>query len=487
MEVDLVDNNNTELMRTEEQRVLLDEKNKLTEQVVEKYRLAGQIVQTALLHIENLLLDSVANSASLGEITREGTLFLQQLVDGVYRKTVEEKGIAIPVRLEKNEFVSGVSPEEGDDFQGGLLNHGDVVKITLGVYIDGYTAQASHTVVVKEYAQDGTAEEPLTGPRADAVCAAYLASEAAIGLLGITVSGAALQEQTGAVTGARLRWLVDAIAKAYRVQVLPGSRIRRVRRFLAGQDDIVDEADYKGVEWTSEKEISEEQALYEQEEVVAVSGEAWLVDIQMAATAGKRGVLSLKQFEGYDGIRIPQPTIFSRDYSIHYGLKLNASRALLARVNALSSVYPFKLSQVSEDAAELRSSKLGLKENLNHHILVAHPIQIAELTLGSSNTDRTTKEIRLATSSVDVAREMNTVVLVPAEVSDTGAGHVLRLTGGSKTGAPAYVHSQFELQETDINKLLELVNDKRHGIKIKTVQPGKYELTKEVELEAMEE
>ena len=51
----------------------------------------------------------------------------------------------------------------------------------------------------------------------------------------------------------------------------------------------------------------------------------------------------------------------------------------------------------------------------------------------------------------------------------------------------AYVHSQFELQETDINKLLELVNDKRHGIKIKTVQPGKYELTKEVELEAMEE
>lgn len=485
MEVDLVDNLNNNIVRSDEERRLLEDKNVLTEAVLEKYRLAGQITQTALLHIESLLLDSVSEQTSVGEIARQGTLFLQQLIDGVYRKSVQEKGVAIPVRLEKEEFVDGVSPEEGDLFQGGFLTNGDLVKITLGVYIDGYTAQASHTVIVRDYSDgQNQPEQPVTGTKADAICAAYITNEALVGFLGLTVANEALRNEVGKITGTRIRWIVETIAKAYRVQIVPGSRVRRVRRFLAGQDTIVQESDFKGVEWTG-SELDEETIELENHTEV-LPGEVWLIDIQIAATSGKKGVVSLSDFQGYDELRIPQPTIFSRDYSIQYGLKVSASRSLLARVNALASVYPFKLSTISENAQELRSAKLGLKENINHHIIVPHAIKVAEFTLGNSNTDRTTKELKAATSVVPIVREMTTVVLVSSETSSTGHGEVLRLSGGNKTGAPAYVHSQFEVQDGDINKLLELIKDKRFGIRVKVVQPSKYQ-TSNGEIDVMEE
>lgn len=499
MEVDTLTNDLD--VRTSEQRLLLDEKNQLTPEVLEKYRLAGQIAQTALLHVESLLLDCINSSTdnkrmSIGEICRQGNTFLQKLVDGVFRKSVQEKGIAMPVRIEKNEFVDGVSPEEGDGFQGGFVEDGDLVKVVLGVYIDGYTAMASHTVVVRDYGELQGEEKPLEGASADAVCAAYIATEALVGLLGITVGADdTVKAAVGKVNGTRIRWLVDTVAKAFKVQVVPGSRVRRIRRFLAGQDDIVQESDFKGVVWNSladESETLPEEIVEEEEQLEVLPGEAWLIDIQMAATSGKRGVLAVREFQGYDGIIIPSPTIFSRDLSIHYGLKLSAARSLLARTAALASVYPFTLSQVSDSAAELRSSKLGLKETVNHHLLVPHPILrtefVASAGTGASATNRTTKELKAASSPVAVARELSTIVLVPAESNAaTGYGEVLRLTGGPKTGAPAYVHSAFEVQNPDITKLLELLRDKRFGIRVKVVGPAKYKEVDSVTEDMMEE
>lgn len=499
MEVDTL--NNEINIRTSEQILLLDEKNKLNPDVLEKYRLAGQIAQTALLHVETLLLDCIHSAPeyeskrlSIGEICQQGNTFLQKLVDGVFRKSVQEKGIAMPVRLEKGEFVDGVSPEQGDTFQGGFLEDGDLVKIVLGVYIDGYTAQASHTVIVRDFAEVGQNETPLEGPNADAVCAAYIATEALVALLGITISSdESIKTAVGKVNGTRIRWLVDTIAKAYRVQVVPGSRVRRIRRFLAGQDDIVEETDFKGIVWNSladESETLDEELAAEEEEIEVIPGEAWLIDIQMAATAGKRGVIAVRQFQGYDNVFIPPATIFSRDFSIQYGLKMSASRSLLARSNALASVYPFKLSHVSDSVAEMRSSKLGLKENVNHHIFVPHNIMQAEFvdsTGASSATNRTSKQIKSATTTVPVAREMTTIVLVPAESNPVGYGEVLRLVGGPKTGSPAYVHSQFDVQNEDIKKLLDLLQDKRFGIRVKVVGPSKYKEVASVNPDVMEE
>jgi len=53
-----------------------------------------------------------------------------------------------------------------------VLVAGDVVKVDLGVHVDGYIAQAAETVVV-----GATVEAPLEGRAADAIAAAYASAE----------------------------------------------------------------------------------------------------------------------------------------------------------------------------------------------------------------------------------------------------------------------------------------------------------------------
>ena len=56
-----------------------------------------------------------------------------------------------------------------------VLAKGDVVKIQLGAHIDGFAAISGETVVV-----GASAENPVTGRRADVLKAAYTAAEAAM-------------------------------------------------------------------------------------------------------------------------------------------------------------------------------------------------------------------------------------------------------------------------------------------------------------------
>ena len=59
-----------------------------------------------------------------------------------------------------------------------------------------------------------------------------------------------LENSNNTITGTQIRQLVDAIADSFNCIVVPGSKIRRVRRFLAGQaEGIVAERDFKGVVW----------------------------------------------------------------------------------------------------------------------------------------------------------------------------------------------------------------------------------------------
>lgn len=476
---------------------LLDEKNTLTSAVSDKYRLAGKITQTCLQHIIQTVLTQY-ETYTVGEMCRMGDEFLERATSAAY-KSVAEKGIAQPVRIEKQEFVAGVSPEDGDKFQGGMLVPGDLVKISLGVYIDGYTAQVTQTEVVRHVpnASAGESEQPLTGSSADAVCAAYLASEAVIAYLA-QVTDPNPGKAVGVVTGTKIRELVEKIAAAYHVKIVPGSAVRRIRRFLAGQHDIVLERDYKGVLWevegeeeralhavklaeTEAKQESNEGAvcLYEQhieeeENFTVEAGEAYQVDIQMAA-APQKGAIRLHDFQGYDnsGTVINQ---YGRDFSVTYGLKIQASRRLLSQLEATTSVYPFKLSHVESN---VNKARLGLGEILGHQILVPIPVKtakfvpLAALYEFSKNQKARTRDE--ASKDVPVARFSSSVLLT--------SGICLRLTGGQGF-PPPYVQSAFELPE-DVTNLLKLVGHK-HGAKVKDVLPGNVDMAPEKEA-AMEE
>ena len=85
-------------------------------------------------------------------------------------------GIAFPTSISVNNCVCHFSPLKSD--QDYILKEGDLVKIDLGVHVDGFIANVAHTSVV-DVAQ-GT---QVTGRKADVIKAAHLCAEAALRLV----------------------------------------------------------------------------------------------------------------------------------------------------------------------------------------------------------------------------------------------------------------------------------------------------------------
>lgn len=79
-------------------------------------------------------------------------------------------GIAFPTTLNINHVICHYAPGPNDALV--TLRKKDMVKIELGVHIDGFPAMVGHTLVV-----GATKEDPVTGKLADIMQAAHLASE----------------------------------------------------------------------------------------------------------------------------------------------------------------------------------------------------------------------------------------------------------------------------------------------------------------------
>ena len=79
-----------------------------------------------------------------------------------------DKAIAFPTCVSVNHCVEHYCPTKEDQT---ALKDGDVVKIDLGVHIDGCIALVGHTTVASG---DGA---QVTGRKADVICAAHFAAE----------------------------------------------------------------------------------------------------------------------------------------------------------------------------------------------------------------------------------------------------------------------------------------------------------------------
>lgn len=374
---------------------------------IEKYRTAGTIAQSGLLFAIQSLGQAIGEQ-TIGDVCRATDDFLRSQIAICY-KSVEERGIALPTEICKNEMVSGLAPEVIDTFQGGTVFEGDVVKITLGVFIDGYTAQCGHTIVIRE----GQATEPYVGLGADAAAGAFLATEAVLTLLSSVLSDT--HPISGPVTPKRIKTTVEQISNAFGVEISPGSRVRRVRRFVIGQPSV-DEKDAKVVQWHTEED--EEERIKNEESWEVLPGETYLVDIQFASGQHKIGEL------GTVGYSLDAPDIYTRDFTITSNLRSSSARQILAKT---SSVYPFKLSYYTNNDSELRQARLGANECVKNHLFIPSPRLRATSQAGA----------------VILAREMSTIVLVKGSKSASGFPEAIRL-GGGKQLPPAWIHSTRE-------------------------------------------
>lgn len=430
--------------------ILLKERNELNEAVLDKYRVAGQIAQTGLKYIISLINDSyhlgkTEKPYPCQELCVMGDSMLVKLLSKVYTNGIREKGISNPVSIELNEIVGNFSPEI-DDASKFTFGPGDIVTISLGVQIDGYTANVSHTIVI--YPSGVTIENelkppgPLLGSKADSICATHIATEAVVALLGTALSPEKLPSQldldgSKVVTGKQIRNVVNSIAESFNCVVVPGSKVRRVRRFLAGQaEGIVAERDFKGVVWseadqeemllkkyskkedqqlvlhdkTKDSDFTNNSSAIPTDEFVVATGEVYNIDIKICSTGDFKelGLVTLEEIDEFTGVNNKvnefktRSTIYVRDYAVNYQLKLKTSRSLLGKIDKDFSVYPFKLShtvpsfpastpeEIESLKKDVLSNKLGLSELANRHLINSKPIQVTkfipfETILMSSN------------------------------------------------------------------------------------------------------
>lgn len=509
----------------EDTNILLSERNTLTDSVLDKYRTAGHITQTTLKYISLLINDSyhlnkTSRPYSIQELCVLGDSMLVKLLSTVYNNTekVREKGIAHPTSIDVNEYVNNMSPELDPNTPEYTFQQGDVVTITVGTQIDGYTALLSHTVVIyppgvlvdNELKPAG----PLLGAKADAMAASYIATEAAVALLGLALTPEKIAsvpglENSSVITGSIIRSIVDSIAESFGCVVIPGSKIRRVRRFLAGQaEGIVAERDFKGVVWD---ESSQEASLLQKasgselivhnktnahntnstsaiptDEFVVEAGEVYNIDLRLCSTTDfeVKGLITL---EDIDDPQI-KPTVFIRDVAITHYLRLKSARKLLAIVDRDFSVYPFKLTHTCESfpvklekgnvdqqleaiKSEVKVHKLGLSELTNRYlarpklIQVVKHIPFSKILTTSNPTGKhgidaakltlPGKEIPLPQLNISALKlksllKFGTEAPAVARESTTVvlnnlSNEVLRLTGGNLAVRPSWVHSNYQV------------------------------------------
>jgi len=115
--------------------------------IVTKYRTAGDIANKALAAV---LAVCVPGKLCV-ELCNTGDDYINEAVSKIYNqkkdgKKLVEKGIAFPTCISVNNCVGHYSPLVSEDKV--TLVEGDLVKIDLGVHVDGYVAVVAHTAIV---------------------------------------------------------------------------------------------------------------------------------------------------------------------------------------------------------------------------------------------------------------------------------------------------------------------------------------------------
>jgi len=221
-----------------------------------------------------------------------------------------------------NNVVGHYSPEAGDT---AVLKDGDVVKIDLGVHLDGYIAVAAHTIIV-----GNSQGKPTTGKAADAICAAHIAGDAVLRLLKPGKKNTDIPP------------IINIIAETFHVNFVEAVLSHQLKRFTIDGTKVIPNrivAD-QGVE---EFEIEE--------------NDVFGIDIVVSTGTGKTREENLR------------PTIYKRDVDQTYLLKIAASRKLFSEIHAKYPSLPFTIRNLAE-----KHARFGLGELETHSLINPYPI-----------------------------------------------------------------------------------------------------------------
>jgi len=290
--------------------------------VVTKYRAAGTIANEVLAKVMAACVPGV----KAVELCQLGDDAIEELVGKIYNGKAKDgkkidKGIAFPTCISPNACVGHYSPLASEDTV--EIKEGDLVKIDLGVHVDGYIAVVAHTVVC------GGAESK--DRKADVQMAAWQAAECAVRMF---KAGAKNHEITE---------MIAKVAESYKCSPVEGVLSHQMKKHVIDATKVVINKQ------TTEQQVKE--AVFENNDVFAV-------DLVMSTGEGKP-----KQHED-------RTTVFKRDLEQKYSLKMKTSRAFFSEVNARFPTLPFTLRAGKDE----RSWTMGVVECKNHGMFIEYPV-----------------------------------------------------------------------------------------------------------------
>ncbi|XP_068123725.1 proliferation-associated protein 2G4 isoform X2 [Hyperolius riggenbachi] len=297
----------------------------------------------------------------------------------IFKKEKEmKKGIAFPTSISVNNCVCHFSPLKSDpDY---LLKNGDLVKIDLGVHVDGFIANVAHSFVV-----GATKESAVTGRKADVVKAAHLCAEAALRLV-------KPGNQNTQVTEA---W--NKIAPSFNCNPIEGMLSHQLKQHVIdGEKTIIQNP-------TDQQKKDHEKAEFEVHEVYAI-------DVLVSTGEGKARDAGQRT------------TIYKRDPTKQYGLKMKTSRAFFSEVERRFGAMPFTLRAFEDE----KKARMGVVECAKHELL--QPFNVLYEKEGEY-----------------VAQFKFTVLLMP--------NGPMRITSGPFE--PDVYKSDLEVQDTELKALLQ--------------------------------
>ncbi|CAO3613275.1 unnamed protein product [Cunninghamella blakesleeana] len=319
--------------------------------VIEKYKNAGHILNAVFPEV----LKNVSAGVSICDLCQYGDDPLMNWYEVVHILTSTqhkncERGIAVPTCVSVNNYIQFVSPLLDNDYR---LKAGDVVKIELGVHIDGYIATAAHTTIVSL-----DQSQPITGPSADVVCATHYASEAVLRMM------------KPGVKASEITRIITEIAAYFRCKPVENTYSSMVKRFvLKGGKDI-------------ENSFPEDMLVHDLEkyDFEIENNQAYQINIILTTGNGKTKGSEYKPF------------VFQRDVNRTYLLKMKAARAAFNEINEKHTVFPFSSRSLSSN-----QTRLGLNSLVNNELIISHPA------------------LRSTNNSDKVAQFKTTVLLTPKE------------------------------------------------------------------------
>lgn len=288
--------------------------------VVTKYNKAGEIANLALAEVAKACVDG----AVISSICRIGDELISAKTGDVYKKDKKmEKGIGFPTCVSVNAICGHFSPLDETE---AVLVAGDVVKIDLGVQLDGFTATAATTIYIKK-----EGETKVTGKVADLLLATQTCADAAIRLL---KAGNKNSQITEAIT---------KIAEDFGCSPLIGVLSHNMDRFKIDGDVVI-----------INKEDEENKVKESTFEVNQVFG----LDIVLSTGEGK----------GQQSDH--RTTVYRRVADKTYRLKMKASRETLSEIKDKYPSHPFSMARLENQ----KIVKIALKECIEHGLVTDYPV-----------------------------------------------------------------------------------------------------------------